>query len=68
MIAFVKKRKDIDTIIVYSYDRFSRTGPNGAYISQELMKIGVKTLSVTQEVHPTSPSVYVFILKWNNFL
>ena len=56
MIAFVKKRKDIDTIIVYSYDRFLRTGPNGAYISQELMKIGVKALSVTQEVDPTSPS------------
>ena len=56
MLAFVKKRKNIDTIIVYSYDRFSRTGPNGAYISQELMKVGVKTLSVTQEVDPTTAS------------
>lgn len=56
MIVFVRKRKDIDTIVVYSYDRFLRTGPNGAYISQELMKIGVKTLSVTHEVDPTSLS------------
>ena len=33
MLTYVKRNKEIDTIIVYSYDRFSRTGPNGAYIS-----------------------------------
>ena len=56
MLTYVKRNKEIDTIIVYSYDRFSRTGPNGAYISQQLMKSGVKTLSATQEVDPSSPS------------
>jgi len=56
MLTYVKRNKEIDAIIVYSYDRFSRTGPNGAYISQQLMKSGVKTLSATQEVDPSSPS------------
>src|SRR5688572_6693343 len=27
MLSFVKKDKDISSIIVYNYDRFSRTGP-----------------------------------------
>lgn len=53
MLTYVKRNKEIDAIIVYSYDRFSRTGPNGAYISQQLMKSGVKTLSATQEVDPS---------------
>ena len=56
MLSYVKRNKEIDTIIVYSYDRFSRTGANGAYISQQLLKNGVKTLSATQEVDPLSPS------------
>ena len=56
MLSYVKRNKEVDTIIVYSYDRFSRTGPNGAYISQQLLKNGVKTLSATQEVDPLSPS------------
>ena len=30
MLTYVKRNKEIDAIIVYSYDRFSRTGPNGA--------------------------------------
>ena len=57
MLSYVKRNKEVDTIIVYSYDRFSRTGPNGAYISQQLLKNGVKTLSATQEVDPLSPRV-----------
>ena len=40
MLSYVKRNKEVDTIIVYSYDRFSRTGPNGAYISQQLLKNG----------------------------
>ncbi|MBT3302022.1 MAG: recombinase family protein [Bacteroidetes bacterium] len=50
MLSFVKRKKDISYIIVYSYDRFSRTGANGAYISEQLKKQGVVTLSATQEV------------------
>ncbi|MBL6445745.1 recombinase family protein [Fulvivirga sp. 29W222] len=51
MIAYVKSRKSISYIIVYSYDRFSRTGTNAAYISEQLKKQGILTLSATQEVN-----------------
>ncbi|TPN86330.1 recombinase family protein [Aquimarina algicola] len=54
MLTFVKRRKDISSIIVYSYDRFSRTGANGAYISNELKKKGITTQSATQEVDAKS--------------
>ncbi|WP_304015750.1 recombinase family protein [Nonlabens dokdonensis] len=50
MLNFVKRRKDIGYIIVYSYDRFSRTGANGAYISDQLKRQGIVTISATQEV------------------
>ena len=50
MLNFVKRKKEIGYIIVYSYDRFSRTGANGAYISDQLKKQGIVTLSATQEV------------------
>ncbi len=50
MLSFVKWRKDVGYIIVYSYDRFSRTGANGAYISDQLKKQGIVTISATQEV------------------
>ena len=50
MLSFVKRRKDVGYIIVYSYDRFSRTGANGAYISDQLKKQGIVTVSATQEV------------------
>ena len=54
MITYVKKSKSISCIIVYSYDRFSRTGANGAYISQQLSEQGIITLSATQEIDPSS--------------
>lgn len=38
MLTFVKRNKEVSYIIVYSYDRFSRTGANGAYISEQLKK------------------------------
>src|SRR5690606_10201915 len=56
MITFAKRRTDVSYIIVYSYDRFSRTGTNGAYISSQLKKQGIKILSVTQRVDTESPS------------
>ena len=53
MINYVKRSKNVAAIIVYSYDRFSRSGNNGAMISEDLQKkYGVSTLSVTQEVNP----------------
>lgn len=52
MLKYVKsKTKDkISYIIVYSFDRFSRTGENAIYISSELKKTGVDILSATQHI------------------
>ncbi len=50
MLNYVKRRNNIGYIIVYSYDRFSRTGANSAYISDQLKKQGIVTISATQEV------------------
>lgn len=54
MLAYVNRKKDVGYIIVYSYDRFSRTGANGAYISDQLKKQGIVTISATQEVDTTT--------------
>lgn len=57
MLTFVKRSKDITYIIVYSYERFSRSGINGAQIADDLLKqYGVITLAVTQELDPTTVS------------
>ena len=56
MLEFVNRRKNISYIIVYSYDRFSRTGTNGAYISAELKKKGIVVVSATQNIDTTSIS------------
>ncbi|KAA1242443.1 recombinase family protein [Aquimarina sp. RZ0] len=56
MLNYVKRKKDISYIIVYSYERFSRTGANGAYISDQLKKQGIVTLSATQDLDPLSSS------------
>jgi len=56
MIEFVRKNDNIDTILVYSYDRFSRSGANAAFLSQELQKIGIKVIAVSQEIDTTNPS------------
>ncbi len=54
MLSYVKRRKNIGYIIVYSYDRFSRTGANGAYISGQLKKQGIAVVSATQEIDVTT--------------
>lgn len=56
MLTYLKRRKNISYIIVYSYDRFSRTGANAAYISSNLKKRGIHTVSVSQEVDTSKPS------------
>jgi DNA invertase Pin-like site-specific DNA recombinase len=54
MLSFVKKsREKISYIIVYSVDRFSRSGANAIYIAEQLRKQGVVVLSVSQ---PTDAS------------
>ena len=49
MISYVKLNK-ISFIIVYSIDRFSRAGASAITIVEELKKIGINVLSVTQPV------------------
>ena len=57
MLTFVKRSKNINYVIVYSYERFSRSGINGASIADDLLKkYGVVTMAVTQELDPTTPS------------
>src|SRR5579862_6504614 len=56
MIDYVNKSNTIDTILVYSYDRFSRSGANAAYLSQELQKIGIRVVAVSQEIDTSNPS------------
>ena len=56
MLSFVKQRKSIGFVIVYSYDRFSRSGPSGAFISHELKQKGIQVVSATQSVDYNDPS------------
>lgn len=57
MLTFVKRSKNINYVIVYSYERFSRSGINGASIANDLIKKhGIITLAVTQELDPTTPA------------
>ncbi len=57
MLSFVKRSRDkISTIIVYSVDRFSRSGGNAIYITEQLKKQGVNLLAVTQPTDTSTPS------------
>ena len=54
MLKYVKQSGYVGYIIVYSYDRFSRTGSSAAQISQELNNQGIQVKAVTQEVDTNS--------------
>ena len=57
MLSFVKKsREKITHIIVYSVDRFSRSGGNAIYLTEQLKKQGVMVHSVTQPTDSTTSS------------
>lgn len=57
MLSFVKKsREKISHIIVYSVDRFSRSGANAIYIAEQLKKVGVVVFAVTQPTDATTAS------------
>lgn len=58
MLNFVKKIKDkkISYIIVFSIDRFSRSGSNAIYISSQLTKQGIHILSATQNIETQTPA------------
>ena len=55
MLKFVKlSREKISYILVYSLDRFSRTGDSAIFISSELKKTGVNIMAVTQPIDTNS--------------
>src|SRR5574343_1418968 len=57
MLSFVKKSKEkVSFIIVYSVDRFSRSGANAIYITEQLRKQGVLVVSVSQPTDAATPS------------
>jgi site-specific DNA recombinase len=63
MIRFSRNQKEgVSHILVYSLDRFSRTGDNAIFISSELKKQGISIVSVTQ---PIDVSTHSGILQQN---
>ena len=57
MLTFVKKSNEkIGRIIVYSVDRFSRSGANAIYIAEQLKRQGIVVSSVTQPADTTTAS------------
>lgn len=55
MLSFVKASKEkVSHILVYSLDRFSRTGDSAIYIASQLKKAGVSILAVTQPIDTNS--------------
>ncbi len=50
MIKYARNNATIGYILIYSYDRFSRTGTNASYIVDELKKQGINLIAVTQKV------------------
>jgi len=55
MLKFVRASKEkIAYILVYSLDRFSRTGDSAIYIAGELKKVGVNIIAVTQPIDTNS--------------
>ncbi len=57
MLSFVQKsREKISNIIVYSVDRFSRSGANAIYITEQLKQTRISVLSVSQPTDVSTPS------------
>ena len=56
LLRYVKQSSTVGYIIVYSYDRFSRTGSSASQITSELSKHGIQVKAVSQEVDTKSAS------------
>lgn len=57
MIEFCKrKKKGRLKIIVYSLERFSRTGDNAIWLSRQLRLLGIQIVSVTQPIDTNNPA------------
>jgi len=50
MIEYARKHKNVSYIIVFNYDRFSRTGAAASQLSEQLRKEGIIVKSVTQDI------------------
>ena len=56
MQKFIQNSKEpVSHILVYSADRFSRSGPNAIHIASELLKKGIRIMPVTQPVDTSTP-------------
>ena len=55
MISYAKRHR-IANIIVYSLDRFSRSGDNAIWLTNQLKGVGVSLLSVTQPMDTNNPA------------
>ncbi|HYH16216.1 MAG TPA: recombinase family protein, partial [Flavisolibacter sp.] len=63
MISYVKRSKvGINTILVYTIDRFSRSGANAIYISKQLQELGIRIVAVTS---PNDTATAAGILQQN---
>ncbi|MEO5912182.1 MAG: recombinase family protein [Pelobium sp.] len=59
MMEHVKKDKQIEYIVAYSYDRFSRNGADAGYLTNELIKVGIRLIAVSRElIHRPLPVNY----------
>lgn len=56
MIEFCQKQKANIKIIVYSLDRFSRTGDNAIWLTRQLRDLGIQIISVTQPIDTKNPA------------
>ena len=56
MINYVTRDKEVNVILVYSYDRFSRTGAEASMLKALLKSKGVYVVSVTQPIDPDTAS------------
>ncbi len=72
MLSDIAKDKSVSAILIYSYDRFSRSGANGIFLLENLKKLGVKIIAVTQEVDSFTPTgsfqenLYMLLSKLDN--
>ncbi len=72
MLKDIEKDKSVAGILVYSYDRFSRSGANGIFLLENLQKLGVKIVAITQEVDSSTPTgnfqqnLYMLLSKLDN--
>jgi site-specific DNA recombinase len=56
MLQFARKSKErVSYVLVYTVDRFSRTGINGAYIKESLRQEGIELIAVTQPADTSNP-------------